>query len=143
MESHLAKYRKLIPALALINQLADWRRGPVSITALERAIQYAEYLETHAHRAYGAGLRMDATTAAAILKRIRKGELEDGFTLRDIHQKNWSNLSDHEQARLGLDLLVDFEWLSETNIKTGGRPKSFGWAAGAPCRPIPRDASTQ
>jgi hypothetical protein len=91
----------------------------------KRAIQYAEYLETHAHRAYGAGLRMEATTATAILKRIRKGELEDGFTLRDIHQKDWSNLSDREQVQHGLDLLVDFEWLSETKIKTGGRPKTI------------------
>lgn len=125
MESHLAKYRKLVPALALINHMADGGSGAVTIVALEKAIGYAGYLETHAYRAYGAGLRADATTAASILARIRKGELSDGFTLRDIHQRDWSNLTDREQVRLGLDLLIEHRWLSAIEISTGGRPKTI------------------
>ncbi|MBA3576626.1 MAG: DUF3987 domain-containing protein [Sphingomonas sp.] len=125
MESHLAKYRKLVPALALINHMADGGSGLVTVAALEKALHYAAYLETHAHRAYGAGLRGDATTAAAILARIRKAELGDGFTLRDIHQRDWSNLTDRHQVRLGLDLLVDHGWLSAAEISTGGRPKTI------------------
>ena len=37
LESHLAKYRKLVPALALINHLADGGAGPIGRTALGRA----------------------------------------------------------------------------------------------------------
>jgi putative DNA primase/helicase len=54
-ESHLAKYRKLVPALALINHLADGGRGPIGDRPLLRGLAFAEYLETHARRVYGAG----------------------------------------------------------------------------------------
>jgi hypothetical protein len=123
LESHLGKYRKLVPALALINQLTDAGIGPVTVLALDRAIAFARYLETHARRAYGAGLQMDAATAAAILAHIRNGDLADGFTLRDIHQRDWSALTDREQVQAGLDLLLDLDWLAVEKIATGGRPK--------------------
>ncbi|GJE02165.1 YfjI family protein [Methylobacterium isbiliense] len=97
MESHLAKYRKLVPALALINRMASSSQGSVKAVDLRKAIRLATYLESHAHRAYGAGLRNDAVVAAAILGRIRKGELLNDFTLRDVHQRDWSNLTDREQ----------------------------------------------
>jgi hypothetical protein len=38
MESHLSKYRKLVPALALINHVADGGRGPVDELAALRAV---------------------------------------------------------------------------------------------------------
>jgi len=125
MESHLAKYRKLVPALALINHMASGGSGSIALASLEMAIRYATYFESHAQRAYGAGLRSDATVATAIVSRIRKGELLDGFTVRDIHQRDWSNLTDREQVRQGLDMLVDHHWLSATDIATGGRPKTI------------------
>ena len=48
LESHLAKYRKLVPSLALISHLADGGSGPITDLALLRADAYANYLETHA-----------------------------------------------------------------------------------------------
>ncbi|MET3694566.1 YfjI family protein [Methylobacterium goesingense] len=125
LESHFAKYRKLVPALALINHMADGQSGFITTASLERAIGYATYLKTHAKRAYSAGLRSEATAAAAILSRIRKGELADGFTLREIHQRDWSNLTDRDQIKSGLDMLLDYEWLRYTEISTGGRPKGI------------------
>lgn len=125
IESHLSKYRKLVPALALINHVFDNGPGPVGLVVLERAISYSEYFETHAVRAYGAGLGSDANTAQAILSRIRKREVADEFTLRDIHQRGWSNLTDRATVKLGLDLLVDHRWLRECAPEphpTGGRP---------------------
>jgi hypothetical protein len=123
LESHLAKYRKLIPALALVNHLTDYGTGPVTATALRRAISFSCYLESHAHRAYGAGLQMEAVTAKAIVAHLRKGDIIDGFTIRDIHQHDWSNLTDRDQVKAGIDLLVDLDWLAVEEIKTGGRPK--------------------
>jgi Protein of unknown function (DUF3987) len=124
LESHFAKYRKLVPALALISSLADGMTGRVDGPATKRALAFAEYLESHAHRIYGAGREAEASAAKAILTRIRKGDLKDGFTCREIWRHHWSNLSDLEQVQSGLDLLVDCYWLAEDTIKTPGRPKT-------------------
>src|SRR5215831_2429448 len=123
LESHFAKYRKLVPSIALIIQLADHGRGSIGEKALSRALAYAEYLESHARRVYGAALQAETTAAKAILKHIRSGNLKDGFSARDIHQHDWSNLSDRDQVQAGLNLLADLDWIAPEEVKTGGRPK--------------------
>ena len=50
LEGHVAKYRKLVPALALINHLADSGDGLVGIEALLKALAFSRYLENHARR---------------------------------------------------------------------------------------------
>jgi hypothetical protein len=120
-ESHLAKYRKLVPALALINHLTDGRSGAISETAILRALAFAGYLETHAERAYGAGSEAATTAAKAILRRIGNGDLADGFTARDIYRNHWADLSDRNRTQAGLDLLDDFDWLRGEKRETGGR----------------------
>lgn len=50
MESHLAKYRSLIPSIALLTHLADGGQGPVDVEPLQKAIGWGRYLETHARR---------------------------------------------------------------------------------------------
>ena len=45
LEGHLAKYRKLVPTLALVNHLADGGEGPIAYDALQRALAFAGYLE--------------------------------------------------------------------------------------------------
>lgn len=123
LESHLAKYRKMVPTLALINHLVDDGVGPIGEAAIVRALAFSEYLETHARRAYGAGGEAETAAAKAILSHIRKGDIPDGFTARDVHQKGWANLSDRGQVQSGLDLLDDNDWLASTAVKTGGRPR--------------------
>jgi len=54
LEGHIAKYRKLVPALALINHLADACEGPVSEEALVKALALTKYVESHARRVYSA-----------------------------------------------------------------------------------------
>jgi Protein of unknown function (DUF3987) len=122
LESHLAKYRKLVPALALISHLVDGCTGAISETAIVRALAFSEYLETHAKRAYGAGSELGTAAAKAIQKHIRNGDLADGFTARDVHRPRWSNLSEHSQVQAGLDLLCDLDWLFAEKRETGGRP---------------------
>jgi hypothetical protein len=68
--------------------------GPIAETALARAIAFSEYLETHAVRAYSAGINDGVSAAKAVLKHIRAGDLKDGFSRRDVHQAKWANLSD-------------------------------------------------
>lgn len=98
LESHLAKYRKLVPALALINHLADVGRGPVGRAAMLRSLAMATYLETRAKRAYGAGPEAETAAAKAILSHIRKQEIADGFSARNIHRHQWSHLTERSQV---------------------------------------------
>lgn len=124
LESHLAKYRKLVPALALVSHLADGGSGPISEQATLRALALSVYLETHARRAYAAGSEAETAAAKAILNRIRKSDLSDGFMARDLRRKEWSGLTDNDQIKAGLDLLADFDWLRPTISQTGGRPRT-------------------
>jgi hypothetical protein len=117
LESHLAKYRKLVPAIALINHLADGGAGPISAPALARALAISEYLESHAGRAYGAGAMSEAATAKTILARTRKGELQDGFAARDIRRREWSGLTDTGQIKAGLELLADYDWVASRTVE--------------------------
>ena len=126
LEGHLAKHRKLVPSLALINHLADCGTGPVSQRALLKALAAAYYLESHARRVYGSASESELAAAKAILKHIRKGDLADGFTAHEIRRHEWSHLADTEHIRAGLDLLVDLDHLALSAAavgERGGRPK--------------------
>ena len=125
LESHLAKYRKLVPALALLNHLSDRGIGSIGEAAVLRAVAFAEYLETHARRAYGAGIVAETAAAKAIMARLRKGDLPGPFSARDIYRQDWSNLSDREQVQAGLELLADLDWLIPETQRTGGRPRTL------------------
>src|SRR5262249_29830699 len=123
MESHLSKYRKLVPSLALVSHLADGGTGPVDRPALLRALGLAEYAETHARPAYGAGPEAEVAAAKSILTHIRKGDLEDNFRARDITRRCWSSLTDGSQVQAGLNLLCDLDWIIAEDKKTAvGRP---------------------
>jgi len=82
LEAHLAKYRKLVPALALIIHLVDNGQNEISQQAMRKALAFSKYLETHARRLYGATNEPERAAAQAILTKIREGELQDGFTVR-------------------------------------------------------------
>ena len=125
LESHFAKYRKLIPALALIIHLSDTGTGPVSKRATLQALAWSEYLETHAERAYGAIRQPEVTVAKAILQRIKKGDLVCPFTSRDVWRPGWAKLKSSEQANMGLNMLIEYEWIFSKVISTGGRPKTM------------------
>ncbi|MFA5905803.1 MAG: DUF3987 domain-containing protein, partial [Desulfobacula sp.] len=122
LESHFAKYRKLIPALALIIHLADGGTGPVTEKATLQALAWGDYLETHARRAYGAVSQPEVATAKAIIAKIKKGDLPASFTSNNVTRPGWAKLSDREQVADALRLLVDYGWLWEERTVTGGRP---------------------
>lgn len=124
LESHFAKYRSLVPALALISHLTDGASGPIGEKPLMRALAFAEYLETHARRVHGSGAAGEVAVAKLILARVRKGDLTDGFCARDIRRKEWSGLTDNDQIKAGLDLLADFDLIAPHTIETPGRPRT-------------------
>lgn len=122
LEGHLAKYRKLVPALALITHLTDGGSGDVSDSAVEKAVRWAKYLETHAARTYGSTTIAAADAARAIIAKIKSGHLKkDGFSSREIVRAQWSLLRDAETIHAGLRLLVDHDWLDTRKLETRGR----------------------
>jgi putative DNA primase/helicase len=125
LESHYAKYRKLIPSLALIIHLADGGTGPVSEDATLRALAWGEYLETHAERAYSSVSKAEVSTAKAILRRIKKGDLKPPFTSHAVWRPGWSKLSDRNQVMGGLRMLEDYNHIYTEKVETGGRAKTL------------------
>ena len=123
LESHYSKYRKLVPALALLIYLADDGRGEIGEDATLKALAWAEYLETHAHRVYGAVTQAEVAAAKAILRRIERGDLQAPFTTRDVWRPGWAGLSDRALVGRALELLADYGHLTvEVDRETGGRP---------------------
>ncbi len=122
LESHLAKYRKLVPGLALLLHLADQGSGPVPHKAVLQALAWAEYLESHAQRAYGAVTTPEVDAAKAVLHRLRRGDLSREFSSRDIQRKGWAKLTDRQTVLDALELLQDYDWLTTHRQETAGRP---------------------
>jgi putative DNA primase/helicase len=125
LESHFTKYRKLVPALALISHLADHGAGAVGAVSMLRALAWADYLEPHARRAYASLDAPEQTAARAIVDRLRKGDLPAEFKARDVYRKGWAHLTDPDLVHNALRLLADFDWLAVREMsarETGGSP---------------------
>jgi hypothetical protein len=123
MESHLSKYNKLIPALALVFALVDTpEAGVIGERELIRALAWGDYLRGHAERLYSAALTPETSAAAALLKKIKAGALGESFTPRAVAVKHWAGLTTPDAVRKAADLLCDFDWLRRDVVQTGGRP---------------------
>jgi putative DNA primase/helicase len=130
LRNHLAKYRSLMPSLALVFHLMDHvndsLRGEdatvVSVEAAQRAAAWCEYLRTHAERLYGSAESPALEWARALLLRIRKGDVGDGATIREVYRKQWSKLSTSEEVNAAATTLEDYGWLRVEKVETGGRP---------------------
>ena len=132
--SHLAKWRKLIPALALIFALVDTpdSGGVIHERELIRALAWADYLRPHAERLYAAALIPETTGAHALLAKIKGSKLCDGdgllwesFTPRLVAVKSWAGLNSVDSVRKAAELLADYGWLARETTATGsagGRP---------------------
>lgn len=124
MESHLSKYRKLVPALALVCALADGEDA-VGRASLLRALAWAEYLQSHAARAYGAGTGPQTDAALALLEKLKSGKVSDGFAVRDVYLKGWAHLNTPEAVKQAAVMLCDLGHLRRYDVRpgaSGGRP---------------------
>lgn len=130
MEAHLAKYRSLMPSLALIFQFCQETDFSVVLKNVEQpsaqlAVRWCKYLETHAIRLYSSAENPKLEHGRALLKKLREGIIKDGFSLRDIYQNDWSRLTSSEEVQQACDILLDFGWLRQENQPTSGRPKKI------------------
>ena len=121
-EAHIAKYRSLLPSIALVCHLVDGAPGErVGVREFYRAEAWAEYLESHAGRIYAALLRADHAAARALGERITDGALPSPFRLRDVYRPQWSGLTTRQAATEAVELLCDLGWLRAGKVTTGGR----------------------
>lgn len=124
---HFAKYRKLMPSLALIfhliNIASGKSRGPISVECVERAAAWCEYLEHHARRIYTSSITAEYQAARNLIRKIQKGELHDRFDNRDIYRKHWSLLKTKEEVESACSLLVENGWLREGTVSEGRKTK--------------------
>lgn len=122
MESHLAKYRSLIPALSLLVHLIDGGTGPITKLALGRAIKWHKYLWAHARRVYASAKNSADLSAKSLADKIEAAKVRDGFTIRDVYRNGWANLTSREDATEAIAILIEHGWLCASRQETGGKP---------------------
>jgi hypothetical protein len=129
IESHLSKYKSLMPSLALIFHLVDMAdgttSGPVTETAALMAAAWCDYLESHAGRIYGGSTSPGEEAAREIVKHIRCEDIQDGCKPKDIYKNQWSRLATPGDVKAGLEVLEEYEWLTVDKASTGGRPSEI------------------
>jgi putative DNA primase/helicase len=135
--SHLSKYRKLLPALALLFELADRAASGfdftdaadlrVSLEHAKQAAAFCEYLESHANRIYSCVTTPQMRAARELADKIKARKIgADGFfNAREVYLKGWSGLDSPEAARSAVQVLIDAGWIREAAVEqspSGGRP---------------------
>ena len=135
LASHFAKYRSLMPSLALIFYLVKTVGIDIDPVAVDEesaklAIKWCEYLASHARRLYASAESTGMESARALLEKIRKGDLPDGFSPYTVYYgKHWSNLESAEKVNAAIKILEDFGWvITLTEKKDTGRPATKVYA---------------
>ena len=141
--SHLSKYRKLMPALALLFELAE-RAGrssegsvgaprgidlKIRLDQARRAAAWCEYLESHARRVYSCVVTPQLRAARELAEKIRLRKVgADGFfSCREVYLKGWSGLDSPDAVKLAAEVLEDAGWvrsLAGESGPLGGRPSN-------------------
>ncbi|MGZ8241297.1 MAG: DUF3987 domain-containing protein [Methylobacter sp.] len=116
IESHYAKYKSLIPSLAVLIHLADdsSHSAIVGIDAIKKAIAWSDYLKSHAERVYSSALDPTDANAKTILTKIESGRLVDNFSAGDILRGGWTGLDSLDNVKSALTRLIDYGWLRQT-----------------------------
>ena len=126
LESHLSKYRKLIPTIALLHHLIEDQNGSIGVRSLNCALKWHSFLFSHAERCYAGISGTSLHGARLLLNHIKNSELQDGFTVREIYRKGWSLLATPKEATEAAEHLCDLGWVrsvkDERKSSTDGRP---------------------
>jgi hypothetical protein len=111
----VAKYRSLMPSLALIGHLIDGvaggPTGPVSGGTAARAVAWCEYLQGHARRLYASVTDQARVAAALLAAQLTHGRLPSPFTARDVYRNEWTGLTEPRVVQGALACLAELGWL--------------------------------
>lgn len=127
-ESHLAKYRSLMPSLALIFYILK-QNGEINFSndnginkeSTLLAIKWCDYLKQHAQKVYqihGDPLRL---TVKALIEKIKSGQIGDGDPIRGIQRHRWPHLKTAKDIKEGIIFLSKYGWTKIENNSKGSR----------------------
>src|SRR5947207_6331747 len=124
LREHLAKYRRLMPSMALLFHLIDVAEernaGPVTLRAAEMAVGWCELLAAHAQRVYGMVTGSRIPAAEQLAEKLSRGVLGTRFALWDVYRKEWGLLDTKERAQAACQELIEAHWLREVSRPRGG-----------------------
>jgi hypothetical protein len=134
LESHVGKYTGLVPCISLILELLEKvkpnikampKLHHISRKNLEMAIDWAEYLESHAKKVFG---MVDPTRAVAQLVLKERKKLGESFTVREVYeclpQPYYRN---KEITLVALGYLSTLHYVrkkGKATTNSGGRPRN-------------------
>jgi hypothetical protein len=133
MASHLSKYPKLLPSIALILECAQAAlrgREPteVSTESFIMAKRWCQYLEPHAWRVYNCSRDELKNNTLKLIQKVRSKALPNGFTLREVyHGTHWAGLSSAAEVQTVCDFAESLNWLVKVDPPLGKRssPKYY------------------
>lgn len=121
-ESHLAKYRSLLPSLALLFRLMraaqETPTGPIAIEEedINLSIGWCSFLEEHAKKIYRCALYPEVRSAQALARKITTGDVVDKDKLRSIYRHHWSHIDTPEKLDQAIALLEKHHWVRTETI---------------------------
>lgn len=123
--AHLAKYRSLMPSLALLFHLvevsAGGTPGPVPLEPTKLAAAWCDYLELHTRKVYATEFTPGLDGAHTLAAKVKDGTIADGTSIRDLYRHQWAGLRTPAAVRAAVDLLVQAGWVRTRIEETGGR----------------------
>jgi Protein of unknown function (DUF3987)/Bifunctional DNA primase/polymerase, N-terminal/Primase C terminal 1 (PriCT-1) len=128
-EAHLAKYRSLMPSLALLFHLTEvavgtaGNLGRVGLHHAEMAAAWCDFLEAHAKKVYG--VEGPENAALLLADHIWEGKVQDGASCREVYRHGWANLDTPEKVMSASRVLEECLWVrleERPPGPEGGRP---------------------
>jgi hypothetical protein len=126
LQSHMSKYRSLLPSLALIFEAMSFATGcseggSVGMESTLRAAGWCSYLESHASRAYSPLVLSPEKRATTLLSKIQIGQIKNGAKMRDIRRKDIPYLRSVEDIKQAARVLEDLGWVRLVEVKAPGQ----------------------
>lgn len=125
----LGKYRKLMPALALIFAAIGAFESGRQFSSVDQqstvlAAAWTEFFEQHARKIYAGSLQPSLKAAYELMRRIKRGDVKDGDSTRNTYRKGWSFLNTPQKLDEALAVLEEHRWLrlGEVPAESKGRP---------------------
>lgn len=131
LQSHFMKMPQTIASLALLFELIEGGRKLVGAIATARALDWADYLKSHAGRLYGAAINASLLGAQLIVD--RKDKLPEPFTPREVRNKGWTGLDTVTAVNGALAILREHNLVIAYEVaqEGGGRPSQrYVWRRG-------------
>jgi putative DNA primase/helicase len=113
LESHLTKYKKLVPSLALLYHVSSLgcadSTADIEPHSVEQAIKLANILESHARKVYSDEVSPEIKAAKALLSLAKEVSKEKAvWRPRDIYRRQRSGLKTAAEVEQAAKMLIEY-----------------------------------